>query len=140
MARQDLDAVLAIEQAIYPFPWTGRNFSDSLGAGYQCWVCEAGGELVAYAVMMVAVDEAHLLNISVAGARQGRGHGRALLSFMLDLARRLGAAQVLLEVRPSNTRGRRLYERFGFRTLAVRRGYYPAPGGREDALLLSIDL
>jgi ribosomal-protein-alanine N-acetyltransferase len=140
MRESDLDAVAAIEADIYTHPWTRGNFDDSLRAGYSAWVLEGGGEVLAYGVVMMGVGEAHLLNLSVARAWQRRGIGRELLGFLLARAREMGAAAVFLEVRPSNAAARALYARHGFRELAVRRHYYPAHGGREDAIVMGIDL
>lgn len=140
MRESDLDAVAAIEADIYTHPWTRGNFDDSLRAGYSAWVLEGGGEVLAYGVVMMGVGEAHLLNLSVARAWQRRGIGRELLGFLLARAREMGAAAVFLEVRPSNAAARALYARHGFRELAVRRNYYPAHGGREDAIVMGIDL
>lgn len=137
MRESDLDEVLAIESAVYSHPWTRGNFADSLRSGYACRTWRLGSELLGYFVLMVAVGEAHLLNLSVAGARQRRGHGSALLREAMRLARELGARHMFLEVRPSNGPGLALYERFGFRKIARRRDYYPASVGREDALVLS---
>jgi [ribosomal protein S18]-alanine N-acetyltransferase len=140
MTESDLDAVLGIERVVYDFPWTRGNFRDSLRAGYSCWAARAGGELIGYAVMMLAAGEAHLLNLSVAAARQGRGHGKALLTHLLGVARDHAARVLFLEVRPTNGAAQRLYGGFGFEQIGVRRGYYPAHGGREDALVFSINL
>lgn len=137
MAERDLDEVTAIESAVYSHPWTRGNFADSLRAQYQCWIWRLGGELVGYFVLLVAAGEAHLLNLSVAAAWQRKGHGGALLVEALRIARERGARHVFLEVRPSNPGAIALYERFGFRRIALRRGYYPAAHGREDALVLS---
>ncbi len=137
MREADLDEVLAIEQAVYSHPWTRGNFADSLRSGYACRTWRAGGVLVGYFVLMAAAGEAHLLNLSVAGAWQRRGHGAALLAEAMRIGRDLGAKNIFLEVRPSNLPGQALYERHGFRKIAQRRNYYPAPGGREDALVLS---
>jgi ribosomal-protein-alanine N-acetyltransferase len=137
MRDADLDEVLAIESAVYTHPWSRGNFADSLRSGYACRTWRVHDELVGYFVLMAAVGEAHLLNLSVAAARQRRGHGAALLAEAMRIARELGARHIFLEVRPSNQRGQALYERFGFRKVARRRGYYPAAGGREDALVLS---
>jgi ribosomal-protein-alanine N-acetyltransferase len=89
---------------------------------------------------MVAAGEAHLLNLSIAAARQRTGHGSGLLREAMALARRQGAKTLFLEVRPSNRAAQALYTRFGFRKVAVRRGYYPAHAGREDALVLTLPL
>jgi ribosomal-protein-alanine N-acetyltransferase len=140
MGEADLDAVLAIEQAVYTHPWTRGNFADALRSGNQCRTWRLGGELVGYFVLLAAAGEAHLLNLSIAEGRQRRGHGAALLREAMRVARESGARIIFLEVRPSNRAGQALYERFGFKRIALRRGYYPAHGGREDALVLSCAL
>lgn len=136
MTAADLDAVVAIEGAIYPHPWTLGNFSDSLHAGYHCWIVECGGEVSGYTVVMIAAGEAHLLNLSVSAPWQRRGMGRELLKFVLKLARDYGASRIFLEVRPSNGAAIALYAQAGFAEVATRRGYYPAAEGREDAIVL----
>jgi len=140
MNEGDLRSVLDIEQSIYAFPWTLGNFRDSLRAGYDCWVYRDGKELLAYAVLVLAADEAHLLNLSVAAHAQSRGHGGRLLGNVIALARERGAKVLFLEVRPSNDAGKRLYAGRGFKQVGVRRAYYPAHRGREDALVLSLTL
>jgi len=140
MHTADLDAVLAIEQRIYSHPWTHGHFRDSLSAGYSCWVMECARDLAGYGVMMVGVREAHLLNLSVAAPWQGQGLGRSLLHHFIEIARGCEAQRILLEVRPSNEAARWLYTDTGFRELYVRRGYYPAQVGREDAILMGLDL
>lgn len=140
MTAADLDAVIAIEDAIYPHPWTRGNFADSIAAGYHCWIVESGGEVTGYTVVAVAAGEAHLLNLSVAAPWQRRGVGREVLSFVLKLARDYGARKILLEVRPSNGAALALYAAGGFTEIAVRRGYYPAGEGREDAIVLQLEL
>ena len=140
MTEADLNAVLEIEKSIYAFPWTPANFQDSLRAGYSCWVYRDGSELIGYAVLMLAAGEAHLLNLSVAAHAQSRGHGRTLLDSLAGIARRYGAKVLFLEVRPSNEVGQRLYAGYGFKQVGVRRSYYPARQGREDALVLSLAL
>ena len=140
MREQELDEVMAVENAIYTHPWTRGNFSDSLRAGYECRVLRLGPELLGYFVLMAAAGEAHLLNLSIAERRQRTGHGTLLLSEAAALARSLGAKTLFLEVRPSNRAAQALYTRFGFRKIAVRRGYYPAHTGREDALVLTLGL
>ena len=140
MTERDLDEVMAIESVIYSHPWTRGNFADSLVAGYECCTWRFGGELVGYFVLMVGAGEGHLLNLSIAQAHQRSGHGSALLREVFAIARRLGARNLFLEVRPSNQPAQALYRRFGFRKAGVRRGYYPAHVGREDALVLALPL
>ena len=140
MTGADLDAVVAIEETIYPHPWTRGNFSDSLAAGHHCWIAECGGEMAGYTVVTVAAGEAHLLNLSVAGSWQRRGIGREMRSFVLRLARESGAARIFLEVRPSNRAARSLYAAAGFAEIATRPGYYPDGTEREDAIVLELAL
>ena len=140
MTAADLPAVTAIENAIYAFPWTPGNFRDSLAAGYDCWAYVRDGELIGYAVVMLASDEAHLLNLSIAAGCQRQGHGSQLLQRLCESARGRGARLMILEVRPSNAAGLQLYARHGFQTVGLRREYYPAQAGREDALILGLPL
>ena len=140
MREQDLAGVMAIESALYTHPWTRGNFADSLRAGYECRSYRVQGELIGYFVLLAAAGEAHLLNLSIAEAHQRRGYGTALLNEATALARKLGAKDLFLEVRPSNRGAQELYYRYGFRKIAVRRDYYPARSGREDALVLSLAL
>jgi ribosomal-protein-alanine N-acetyltransferase len=140
MREQDLERVMAIESTIYSHPWTRGNFADSLRAGYECRTLWLGAELVGYFVLMVAAGEAHLLNLSITAPHQRAGHGSGLLREAAALAHARGARSLFLEVRPSNRGAQALYTRFGFRKIAVRRGYYPAHAGREDALVLTLPL
>jgi ribosomal-protein-alanine N-acetyltransferase len=140
LAERDLDPIVAIEREIYEFPWTLGNFRDSLAAGYSCWAYHGADGLIGYAVMMIGAGEAHLLNLSIAPACQRRGYGRQLLEHLMGVARSYGASVLLLEVRPSNAAGRALYAAYGFEQVGIRREYYPARGGREDALLLTFQL
>lgn len=138
MQAGDLDEVARIERDIYPFPWTRGNFADSLRAGYDAWVFEDRGPLLGYALLMwLPDDEVHLLNLSVARERQGQGFGRAMLNWLCRHGRDLGARTLMLEVRPSNTVARALYDSVGFVQIGTRRRYYPSWGdSREDALVL----
>lgn len=137
MSDQALGRILQIENDIYEFPWTQGNFRDSLAAGYSSWLYLRDDEMIGYAVVMLALDEAHLLNLSIERAAQRRGHGLRLLAEISRAARGRGAKSMLLEVRPSNLAGRALYATAGFSQVGLRRAYYPAHGGREDALVLS---
>lgn len=140
MTIADLDTVVGIENEVYPHPWTLGNFTDSFHAGYHCWVMECGGRIIGHGVIMIAAGEAHLLNLSIAANWQRRGLGREMLDFLLKLARDFSAHKVFLEVRPSNIAARNLYAGAGFSEVATRRGYYPAQNGREDALVMGLDL
>ena len=136
----DLDKVLSIEQRVHTHPWTRGNFMDALKSDYVCQVYEAQGKMLGYAVLMPAVDEMHLLNISIDTEYQRQGQGAALLDEMMNVARGLNVQRVILEVRPSNLAALGLYRKAGFSELAVRRGYYPAANGREDAMVMECRL
>ena len=141
MSTEHLPQILEIELRAYPFPWTDGIFRDCLKVGYSAWIVEGpAGEILGYALMSMAVGEAHILNLCVEPAHHSQGLGRFLLDHLLQLARSANMTLMLLEVRRSNTAARRLYERAGFRTFGVRKGYYPADEGREDALVLGIDI
>jgi [ribosomal protein S18]-alanine N-acetyltransferase len=140
MTTADLKHVIDIENHVYSHPWTLGNFRDSVQAGHQCIVLTYGDVIIGYAVVMIAADEAHLLNLTVAPAWQRKGHGRALLLHLTSIAITEFARVFLLEVRPSNLRAQFLYESIGFKTIGVRRNYYPANGGREDAIVMELKL
>jgi len=136
-----LDEVHAVETDIYPFPWTRGNFHDALRAGNVAWVLRADDQaLIAYCIILMAIDEAHLLNLSVARPWQRSGYGWKMLEWAARCAREYGARTMLLEVRPSNGAALSLYRRYGFQHIGVRRDYYPAHGAREDALVMRLTL
>ncbi|MCP5270651.1 MAG: ribosomal protein S18-alanine N-acetyltransferase [Burkholderiaceae bacterium] len=138
MQARDVDAVMAVERLAYDFPWTAGNFLDSLSAGYEAELAlDARGDVAAYRIAMVGVDEMHLLNLTVRPDLQGQGLARQMLGRLEDDCRRLALSTLWLEVRPSNARARMLYQRWGFREVGLRRGYYPAAQGRrEDAIVM----
>jgi ribosomal-protein-alanine N-acetyltransferase len=140
MRAADLDAVAAIEFAAYAFPWTRGIFRDCLAAGHECWVLARADEVTGYGVLSVAAGEAHLLNVCVAPAVRHQGLGRRLVRRLLDLARWHHAARVFLEVRPSNATAVALYHDLGFNEIGRRVNYYPTRGGREDAIVMAIEL
>lgn len=141
MAEIDLDWVVENEAQLHAFPWTRGNFVDSLAAGYGAWIVRDAGRPVAYAVMLTVLDEAHLLNISVARPAQRAGVGGRLLRQLFAEARDRGASQFFLEVRPSNEPAIALYHRHGFEPIGRRKSYYPAiGGGREDAIVMRREL
>lgn len=140
MREADLEAVLAIELRAYPFPWTRGIFRDCLQADYPAWVLEQDGTIIGYGVLSLAADEAHVLNVCAAPEMQGQGHGRRMLRALLQVARGRGARRVFLEVRPSNAHAIALYHDEGFNEIGRRPRYYPAKDGREDALVMAIEL
>ncbi|MFV3303658.1 ribosomal protein S18-alanine N-acetyltransferase [Pseudomonas sp. NY15181] len=139
MTEADLDAVLKIEYAAFSHPWTRGIFADGLKS-YECWVMFEGTQQVGHGVIQLILDEAHLLNITVKPESQGRGLGLTLLEHLMKRAHERGAVECFLEVRESNQPAYRLYERYGFNEVGRRRGYYPAVGGREDALVMACTL
>ncbi len=140
MVDADLDAVIAIEEKVYPYPWTRGIFYDCLRIGYLCRVLEKNGKLVAYSIMSVAVAESHLLTLVVAVDEQRKGYGKKMLNEMIQQAVSDTANTMYLEVRTSNKAAIQLYHQRGFNELGVRNNYYPAEHGREDALMLALDL
>lgn len=150
MRSDEVDAIARIEARLYTFPWTIGNFRDSLAAGYSAWVLRDGSaqngpsSILGYFLLMVALDDAHLLNISVATEYQGMGFGLALLNKSIETARDHRARTMILEVRPSNVRALSFYERHGFERIGVRRDYYPVSSenriDREDAIVMQRNL
>ncbi len=140
MCVQDLESVLRIERSAYEFPWAEAVMRDSLQAGYECAVYEQSGELTAYGVMSTGAQEAHILNLCVDPCYQRRGIGRLLLDYLIKRAGRLQVSSVFLEVRPSNHIARTLYDSYGFNEIGMRREYYPAHQGRENALVMGLEL
>ena len=136
MNLADVDAVMRIEQDVHAHPWTRGNFTDALNSGCVCKVYETDGEMLGYVVLMPAVDEAQLLDISIAAAHQRKGLGRKLLEETMKIARGVNMRRVLLEVRPSNVAALELYRAAGFSQIGLRRGYYPKDNGREDAIVM----
>ena len=136
MGHDDVRAVAALEQLSYAFPWSEAIFRDCLRAGYYCCVAELDHVCIGYAIMSTGAGEAHVLNICVSELFRCRGIGSRLLEHLLEFAKGMGVIDVFLEVRPSNTVAVRLYQSRGFSQIGVRKGYYQAVGGREDAVVL----
>ncbi|MFQ5935018.1 MAG: ribosomal protein S18-alanine N-acetyltransferase [Acidiferrobacterales bacterium] len=140
LRETDLRAVMAIEQASYEFPWTQIIFRDCLRAGYECHAYDSAHGLLGYGIMSVAAGECHLLNICIHPRYRGKYLGTQLILTLLERGQRRRAEIALLEVRVSNKRAYRLYMRLGFSEVGLRKNYYPARHGREDALVLAKDL
>ena len=140
MVEEDLDDVIAIEESVYPFPWTRGIFHDCIKIGYICRVFLYKEKIIAYSIISVAADESHLLTIVVAEDEQKKGYGKKMLDEMIRVAKIHAASAMYLEVRASNKVAIQLYHDNGFNELGVRNNYYPAENGREDALVLALDL
>jgi [ribosomal protein S18]-alanine N-acetyltransferase len=136
MRGLDVPDVVAIERASYQFPWSEGIFRDCLRVGYVCRVLTVSRAIAAYGVMSFGAGEAHILNLCVSEPCRCRGVGRRLLVALVERATAAGMSEAFLEVRPSNTAAIRLYQAVGFEQVGMRRGYYQAVGGREDAAVL----
>lgn len=137
MTRHDLAQVAGIETRAYQYPWSKSIFQDCLRVGYSCWVLDAAGTVQAYAVMSMAAGECHIMNLSVDPSAQGRGVGRSMLRWMVEIACERRVDTMLLEARPSNTAALKLYQSEGFNEVGTRKAYYPTKWGREDAVILA---
>lgn len=137
MTAEDLPKVMEIERSSYEFPWTEGIFHDCMRFGYSSWVIEIDRDIVGYAVMSLAVQECHILNICVDPKQQGQGIGRRLLVELLSIAQSRKADTVFLEVRATNVHALSLYFSEGFNEIGTRKDYYPAHFGREDAVILA---
>ena len=140
MHNDDVATVVALERAAYRFPWSEGIFRDCLRVGYVCRVIDLAGVVVGYGIMSMGAGEAHLLNVCIRDDLRCRGLGRRMLEYLLERAHGAGMLEAFLEVRPSNVVAVRLYQALGFEQVGMRRGYYQAPGGREDAAVLRLDL
>lgn len=140
MQHADVDLVWSIEKQANRFPWSRGNFEDCLRTGYRTFLYSLNNELIGYCVVQSILDEIHLLNICVSPAHQGKGLGRQILSHVIDTSLQQAMTMILLEVRASNVRAQQLYFSAGFNEISVRKGYYPAEHGREDALLMGLEL
>jgi [ribosomal protein S18]-alanine N-acetyltransferase len=140
MSESDVAEVVAIERNAYQFPWSEGIFRDCLRVGYVCRVVILGRQVIGYGVMSVGAGEAHILNLCISAVYRVRGLGRQLLEYLLDRGAAAGMSEAFLEVRPSNTAALHLYNSLGFEQVGIRRGYYQAVGGREDASVLKLAL
>ena len=140
MTEADVAEVFAVERASYQFPWSEGIFRDCLRVGYICRVLALENRVLGYGVMSVGAGEAHVLNLCVSDSYRCRGLGRRMLAYLLERGAAAGMSEAFLEVRPSNTAAIRLYEAVGFEQVGMRRGYYQAAGGREDAAVLRLTL
>ncbi len=136
MTKADIGDVLRIEESAYDFPWTEGIFKDCLRVGYHSFVAEREGVVVGYVLMNTVLNEGHILNLCVDTNIRRQGVARCLLQHIIDLATQLEAATLFLEVRESNAAALSLYNEFNFNEIGIRRNYYPAPVGREDAIML----
>lgn len=140
MTVEDVPFAAQLERESYPHPWSEGIFRDCLRVGYECRAVELNGALSGYGIMSMGAGEAHILNVCIQRDLRCRGLGRRLLQSLLDIARAAGMEEAFLEVRPSNVSALRLYQAMGFEQIGLRKGYYPAHEGREDAVVFKIRL
>lgn len=140
LRSQDLETVLEIEQASYPFPWTRGIFEECLRAGYACFGLQLDKALAGYSVYNWGAGESHLLNLCIHPDWRKKGFGKILLEHSISHARSLDCQVMYLEVRPSNVNAAVLYRRRGFEEVGTRPAYYEAVSGREDAMVMRLDL
>ena len=137
MEDNDLPVIMAIEERAYPYPWSLTNFKDCLKHNYDCWVYEQDQRIIAYTVLMLVLDELSILNICVDPQYQRQGLGTVLLATIETLGQTRGMKHCFLEVRPSNKAALQLYQQHGFHEIGLRKRYYPAVVGREDAIVMA---
>ncbi len=140
MTADDLDAVVHIEYSATDFPWPKSQFAESLRAGHHCRVLETEYGLAAFAIFSTVLDEACLLDIAVCPGYQRQGLARQLLSEGMAFLRQQKIKCCFLEVRVSNQRAVDLYRRNGFCDVGLRKNYYQAAAGREDAIVMKLAL
>lgn len=137
IALDDVPAIAALERSAHAHPWTAGHFRSALEAGNYAVGLRSGPRWLGHCIALPGWRETHLLNIAVAPDSQGQGLAQTLLHALAAWAQARGDEAIWLEVRPSNTRALRLYQRQGFETISTRKAYYPAANGqREDALVM----
>ena len=136
--ENDLSAIGLIENEVHAYPWTQGNFLDSIKSNHKCLMMKLNEEIIGYTVMMFVLDECHLLNISIKKSMQKKGYGSHLLKEVIRQANLAHAKTIYLEVRASNQTAIHLYDKHGFNEMSIRKDYYRAKEGREDAVLMGL--
>jgi len=137
MTADDVPEILIIENSVYTHPWTEGIFNDCLRVGYNCWVYVKDNEIKSYGLVSIAANEAHILNLCVSPDSQGQGLGKRMLHKLIQLAEDRMSDSIFLEVRETNVVALNLYEQEGFNRIGLRKNYYPAEDGKEDALVFA---
>ena len=140
MVLDDVETIHAMELRNYEYSWTPGIIRDCIVAGYECMKFLRNDELIGYYVLQIAANEAHLLNICIDKPQQAKGYALQLLRIAMRSAAAQQAAELFLEVRPSNKRAMKLYEGIGFNEIGCRPNYYDAKQGREDAVVMALHL
>lgn len=135
MEEEDVEKVLQIERSVFPNPWPALAFLSELRVPVsRSFVLEKSGELIGYIIYRVVKEEMHVLNIAIRPDWQGKGYGKRLMKWAMERERKEGVKYVTLEVRKSNIKAIRLYEKLGFQKLRVIKNYYMQPV--EDAVVM----
>jgi len=141
MSQEDVPQVTEIDREAFPTLWPPANYQRELKNGLAHYIvacdAEAGQYIIGFAGLWMLVDEAHITNIAVREKHRRQGIGETLLIAIVELAIELGANLITLEVRASNSEAQKLYAKYGFVRVGLRRGYYT--DNREDAVLMSIE-
>lgn len=133
----DIETIMEIELRAYPHPWTEGIFFDCMRVGYSCWAYQSQNTIIGYLILSLVLDEMHILNICIDPNYQKQGLGKLLLKKAEGIGQEKGAKEVFLEVRPSNKAALLLYQDFGYNQIGLRKNYYPAANGREDAIVMA---
>ena len=136
--ENDLSAIELIENEVHAYPWTRGNFLDSLKSNHTCLMMKVNDEIIGFSVIMFVLDECHLLNISIKISMQKQGYGSHLLNEVIRRANLAYSKTIYLEVRISNQAAIHLYDKHGFNEMSIRKDYYRAKEGREDAVLMGL--
>jgi ribosomal-protein-alanine N-acetyltransferase len=133
---EDIEEIYGLEESCFPTPWAKadmlKDLRENLLSTYM--IAETAGEVIGYAALWTVLDEGHVLNVAMRPDMRGQGIATMMLSSLLEAGREKGAKSFTLEVRPSNESAIALYEKFGFKTVGVRKEYYA--DNKEDALIM----
>ena len=139
MRPEDVPEVLAIERVSFTTPWSGTLFMNEIYKPLSLpKVARSGDKIVGYICANQVIDEGHILNVTVHPEHRGQGMAAELLRYMIGILADRGCTVIYLEVRISNEAALRMYEKAGFRIIAVRKGYYTSP--EEDAVIMALHL
>lgn len=140
MQMGDIPAICEIEQEAFTTPWTAGAFQNELTSNQfaRYLVMEYDGHIAGYGGMWLIMEEAHITNVAVRQQYRGKKLGERLMRELQRTASLYGAVRMTLEVRASNYIAQNLYEKLGFYSVGVRRGYYT--DNREDAIIMWVDL
>ena len=134
MKSMDLADVVAIETTSYDFPWSEKILKDCILQNYDCYVAE-GLKIVGYVIANITSQESHVLNLTIDSDYRGFGLGSSFIDLVVNECKIKKSHSIFLESRVSNTIARNLYQKYGFRSIGIRKNYYRNSSGREDAVV-----